>query len=82
MTLSKADKLKRCADCDNNFYNQGNNSSSGECWMLADAESQEVFVVGTWTEYPDKHSYSIGKRLTCWTPRRGSGITRWKAPVK
>jgi hypothetical protein len=72
-------KLKLCADCDNDFYNHGNNSTTGKCWMLENAEPETVYVVGTWTEYPDKNCYPLN-RLSCWQPRRGSGLTKWRKP--
>ena len=29
---------KHCSGCSDNFYNQGNNSQSGECWQLESAK--------------------------------------------
>jgi len=78
-SMSEESKLKRCSDCDNNFYNVGNNSCSGKCWMLEDSEPKTVYIVGTWTEYPDKNCWPI-ERLSCWTPRRGTGLSKWRKP--
>ena len=91
MAIEKDDVKKLCSDCRDNFYNIGNNSSTGECWALESkvvAENiqegngvAETFVVGINTEWPDKNSYSIGKRPVCWSPKSGSGLCKWKAPV-
>jgi hypothetical protein len=79
--VNKQDKLKRCQDCEDNFYNHGGNSCSGQCWALDDAKPATVWVVGTWQERPAEHMYPI-KRLSCWRPRRGAGLSVMKREVK
>jgi len=32
--MTEIEKLKHCANCHDNFYNQKGNSSEGRCWSL------------------------------------------------
>lgn len=38
MSLSKAEKLKMCVGCEDDFYNGKNPLGVKECWMLKSAE--------------------------------------------
>lgn len=33
--MTESEKLKHCAGCHDDFYNQPGNSSKGRCWSLA-----------------------------------------------
>jgi hypothetical protein len=70
--MDKADKLKLCRDCYNNFYN---GTGAKECWSLATAQPATVFVVPTWQEYPERHMKPI-KRLHCWIPNAGTSVMK------
>lgn len=32
--MTKSEKLKHCAGCRDNYYNCGNNFTTGYCWMI------------------------------------------------
>lgn len=70
--MNRDEKLKRCRDCRNNFYN---GHGAKECWSLASATPQTVFVVPTWQEWPEKHMKPI-ERLNCWTPNSGTSVMK------
>jgi len=36
--MTEDEKLKHCAGCHDNFYNQPGNSTTGRCWMLPKAK--------------------------------------------
>lgn len=70
--MNRDDKLKRCRDCRNNFYN---GTGAKECWSLADAVPQVVYTVGTHQPWPEKHMKPID-RLNCWVPNPGTSVMR------
>lgn len=75
--MTEPEKLKRCQDCDDNYYN---GTGAKKCWCLENAKPCKVFVVGTWQENPQKHMRPI-ERLQCWRPKRGSGLSVMKREV-
>ena len=52
LVLTRSDK-KYCEGCKKDFYNHGNNSATGECWMLKKAKAVVRYRIGWWT-MPDK----------------------------
>ena len=75
--MTKDEKLKRCRDCHNNFYN---GTGAKECWSLETATPATVFVVPTWQEWPEKHMKPIA-RLSCWQPNKGTSVMK-REPVR
>ena len=72
--MNREDKLKRCQDCYNNFYN---GQGAKECWSLANAKPQTVYIVGTWQMNPMEHTRPV-ERLNCWHPASGMGMSVMK----
>ena len=68
--MDKKEKLERCKDCYNNFYN---GQGAKECWSLEGAKPATIWIVGTWQEYPADHAKPI-ERLHCWQPNRGTSV--------
>ncbi len=66
MSLSKSEKLKRCAGCNDNFYNGKNDLGIGKCWGLKSAKSVERTMVGIWQSPP--YVWSPQKTLSCHRP--------------
>ncbi len=64
MALSKADKLKLCAGCHNNFYNGNNDRDIKECWNLAHAKVVQRVKVSYHQEPPFDPTRTI-KVLSC-----------------
>ena len=75
--MTKDEKLNRCRDCYNNFYNgrQNTNGGTDDCWSLETARPATVFVVPTWQEEPETHMKPI-ERLHCWQPNRGTSVMK------
>jgi len=77
MTLSKADKKKRCIGCRANRYNLGKGYveragidatvTCDECWSLASATAANIYVYYS----PNDVKPTLRKAtLSCWHPNR------------
>lgn len=64
--MNKAEKLKRCVGCRDNFYNGSNAIGVNECWNLKSARSVERTMVGIWQNPP--YVWSPEKTLSCHRP--------------
>ena len=74
MALSKAEKLKRCVGCRENFYNGNNDLGVKECWMLKTARSVERTMVGVWQNPP--YVWNPQKTLSCHKPEGSVWLDR------
>ena len=62
--MTKEEKKRTfCRSCSDNFYNIGNNSPSGECWMLEKSTVVERMKVGTWQNPP--YYWAPEQTLSC-----------------
>jgi len=57
MPIRKGDK-QYCVGCDDDYYNQWHNSTTGECWSFKTARLVKRFRIGWWTR---------PERLDCFT---------------
>ncbi len=73
-------KRKFCRSCRGNFYNIGNNSPSGECWMLEKSKVVEKMLVGTWQNPP--YYWSPQQTLSCHHREGSHWISRDDVRVK
>ena len=64
--------IKHCKGCSDNFYNHGNNSTSGKCWSLPDAKLVDRIAIGHW-ENPPYLNKKIVRVPNCW---HGEGYNR------
>lgn len=53
--MTESQKLMHCIGCRNDYYNHGNNSSTGRCWSLPDMKlvwKKEVHInqMPPWTQ--------------------------------
>jgi hypothetical protein len=46
--MLKRDK-KYCIGCNDDYYNHGNNSATGECWLFEKAKVVTKYCIGWWT---------------------------------
>ena len=68
MTLSRAEKLRRCQGCRANRYNMG---TVDECWHFKSARAANKKVYYS----PGDYEPSLRKKvLTCWHNRMGWGM--------
>ena len=74
MALSKAEKLKRCVGCRQDFYNGNNPLGVQECWSLKFAKSVERTRVGIWQNPP--YVWRPQKTLSCHQPEGGVWLDR------
>lgn len=44
---------EQCRGCEDDFYNQGNNSMTGRCWAAESGSMVVRFRIGTWVR-PDQ----------------------------
>lgn len=58
-------KKQYCSGCRNDFYNQSSNSTSGECWLLEDAEVVTRFRIGWWTRPDESGAFQKVTTLSC-----------------
>ena len=52
----KADK-KHCAGCRDDYYNHGNNSTTGECWSFEKAKVITAYRIGWWTPQDEEDNF-------------------------
>lgn len=52
----KRDK-KYCIGCRDNYYNHGNNSTTGECWSFERAKVIQAYAIGWWTPMDKKENF-------------------------
>lgn len=48
---------KYCKGCYDNYYNQGSNSTTGECWSLQTAKVVEKWCIDWWTPMDKKENF-------------------------
>ena len=63
--LSGADKIKHCTNCRDDFYNHGDNSTTGECWNLAKAKVITAYRIGWWTPQDKVENFTKVTTLDC-----------------
>lgn len=66
MPLSKLEKKEHCCGCQDDYYNYGNNSTTGECWMLKTAKLVKRYKIGWWTPMDKASNFSEVKVLSCY----------------
>ncbi len=54
--MTKAEKLKHCAGCEDDFYNGKNQLGVDECWRLGKAKLAEKKKIGMADAPPWKHN--------------------------
>jgi hypothetical protein len=64
--MTNDQKKTLCAGCRDNFYNIPGNSTTGECWLLANAKPVERTSVGTWQNPP--YHWQPQQTLSCHHP--------------
>ena len=55
--MLKRDK-KYCAGCEDDYYNHGNNSTTGECWLFGKAKVINCFRIGWWIPQDKKDNFT------------------------
>lgn len=78
--MSKDTKKRLCQGCRDNFYNQPGNSTTGECWMLADSKPVERTKVGVWQNPPYK--WEPQTTLSCHHPEGSVWIKQDDVRIK
>jgi hypothetical protein len=76
--MDKAEKLKHCSGCEDNFYNRNNNLGVLQCWCLDDAKlvlkkQVPIHQVPPWNQkaekflscYHRKGFVNVGPEQTC-----------------
>lgn len=48
---------KYCVSCDSDFYNHGNNSTTGECWNFKTAKVVKLIAIEWWTPQDKKDNF-------------------------
>lgn len=59
------DKLPLCAGCRDDYYNRGNNSTTGRCWLLDNAKVVTRYKIGWWTQPTQPGAYTKVTTLDC-----------------
>jgi hypothetical protein len=54
-----------CTGCKDAYYNEGNNSNTGECWMFEKAEVINAYRIGWWTPQDKKENFEKVTILSC-----------------
>lgn len=63
--MTEKEKLKLCMNCRDDFYNIGNHSNTGRCWLFPKAKPAQIRVVHKNKSYPDDNTQVIYKNH-CW----------------
>ncbi len=63
--MTKAEKLKLCCGCDQNFYNGNNGMGIEVCWSLKRAKVVKRWRIGWWTAPVSTESFSKVRTLDC-----------------
>jgi hypothetical protein len=50
-------KKEYCVGCRDNYYNHGNNSTTGECWSFKTAKTVEKWCIDWWTPMDKKKNF-------------------------
>ena len=66
MSIQKATKSD-CAGCRQDYYNYGNASNTGECWLLKDAKVVLLWAIGWWTPMDKKENFHKVRKPECYT---------------
>ena len=72
--MTKAEKLKRCQGCRDNFYNGNNDLGVKECWSLNSAEPVTRTRIGIWQAPP--YDWRPEPTLSCHHPEGSVWIGR------
>ena len=78
--MDKADKKRLCRGCRDDYYNHGNNSTNGECWLLSKARPVFRTLVGIWQNPP--YTWHPQKTLHCHNPDGSVWIDRSDVRIK
>lgn len=54
-----------CHGCRDDFYNQGNNSTTGECWCFKNAEVVTRYRIGWWISPIQPGAFVEVETLSC-----------------
>lgn len=63
--MTKNEKLKHCAGCRDDFYNDHNPYGVKECWGLKTARMVTRYRIGTWTRPTEPGAFTKVKKLNC-----------------
>ena len=63
--MTKADKLRMCVGCCENFYNGQNPYGVKECWSLRRAKVVTRYAIGTWTPMDRASNFREVRVLNC-----------------
>ncbi len=61
----RAEKLKLCVGCRQNFYNGNNTIGVAECWSLKSARICKRWRLGWWTDPTTKGAFVQVQTLSC-----------------
>ena len=64
--MTEAQKLKHCAGCRDDFYNDKNPMGVKRCWGLKTAKMVTRFQIGTWTVPTQAYAFTKVKGLSCY----------------
>ncbi len=60
----KADK-RYCFNCYDDYYNHGDNSTTGECWMFKTAKAVAKYKIAWWTPMDNKDNFQKVTTNSC-----------------
>ena len=63
--MSHDEKMKMCAGCRNDFYNDKNPLGVKKCWSFDDAKVVTRFRIGWWTQPTNKDAFTKVRTLDC-----------------
>lgn len=63
--MNDQDKLTLCHGCRDDYYNHGNNSTTGRCWMFENAKVVTRYRIGWWTQPTQPGAFTKVNTLSC-----------------
>ncbi len=56
-----------CVGCRDDYYNHGNNSTTGECWLLKKAKMVTRYAIGWWTPQDKASNFYKTRKPNCYS---------------